>query len=342
MENAWKYGLDLVGYGSGNGAVVRSMWENEEKRKKIISEFLTYLPNQNSNTPVDVLTDNDGRFILDNNLLPLVIDAPIDPMIPPPNSEKNWREYWEYYFRDVDKFFNGRSPGELEPLPMRADSIRSYLNRKVSAPESLNTFLYESYPSATIRQLYRDNNEDKLKKSGDMTRYKGTIARWDNGWISLTSTNKDKTFLKILNDLSIVSSVKGAIITDDEFDALLSSLVLLSNKDNQIFSELNKNNPVYKSMVSSSMFQHRKSKGTQLTVASGYRVITKKFWDEIEVTVQNSLPNKAKRVIVKYILENKHILSVTESDILDKIIIGRPIQSDEEINCFIEILDSYK
>lgn len=338
----WRYGLDLVGYESENGAIVRSRWDTNANRE-IVSEIVSYLPKQNSNNPVNLLGNNDGEFILNNNYLPLVIDAPIESLMQPPDSEKNWRQHWEYYLRDVDKYFNGKSPGGLEPLPTRAKAIREYFNAKNKNQESLNTELFETYPAATIHQLYRDNNEDRLIKEGKMTQYKGSVARWDQSnkkWTSFISTKKNATFVKLLDDFSIKSSINGMVITDDEFDALLSSLVLLSHKDNEIFSEKNNNNPVYRSMASSPIFQHRQISGNKINVASGYKVVTKKFWNEIHITEQKYVPKRAEKLVVKYILENKDQLTKIEEKVLKKIISGKSM-AKSETDRFQELIDLY-
>ncbi|BAU29716.1 hypothetical protein DFP93_10693 [Aneurinibacillus soli] len=317
----WVYGLDLVGYGSDKGALVKSQRIDQDcdsnvgkKEIKIISNIMPYFPNQDNNQPVEVLEKNDIRFILKNKLYPLVIDAPIEPLIVPPVEEKNWRRFWEYISRDVDKFFNGAPPGRLETLSKRAEGIRSGMKCLMkNGKDPLNKRLFETYPAATILQLYREGNQNDLNGKGDMRQYKETLAQWDmkeGAWITHSlsgKTEKSDRFAKLLEDFSIVAETDKTIITDDEFDALLSTLVLLSSDERVIFSSENVNNPVYIAMKDDSMFSYRKGRVNEMvSIATGYRILTKKFWDKIVISRQSEsvLPNDVKNFITKKELIN--------------------------------------
>jgi len=204
----------------------------------------------NSVIKADVQVFSD--LLKDNGIC--AVDVPID--LQGLNEYSGNKNYvWEATKRSIDH--------ELGALPPIADRIGAVVARMRLImnyyPDSLGKAIFETYPAGSLA-LMKENQQ-----------YKEGKAIWDGSLWKPSADGKEKAnegLANVLNSLNFVCVLEGIVLTDDQFDAILSAIPLLSEP--WLTGSLLLNHP------------YLKKRGIK-DVPTGYILCERRFWTKIEI-----------------------------------------------------------
>lgn len=215
MKTSLAYGVDLAGYSSkGKSQVAKVVRVEDEVSCHLEAEIIptALLEEHKGYEPLAKVVEKDVRVFsnLVFNCGICAVDVPIDLQGLNEFGGQNKKYVWEATKRPIDYIL-----GALPPLADRIGAVvaRMQLIMKYF-PNELGRSIFETYPAGTLAVL------------GIKQQYKGGAAYWkDDRWVP--SSDKSQGLSNLLHELNIIGLEEGQVITDDQFDAIISAVPLL-------------------------------------------------------------------------------------------------------------------
>ncbi len=259
-ENSVAYGIDLAGYSStGKSQVARVIRTDDANGCYLAASLIptNLLRGYSGTEPLKKVIDSDIQVFSDllGNGGICAVDVPID-LQGLDSFNENKTYLWEVTKRPIDY--------KLGALPPLADKIGAVVARMQliikNFPGLLGVSIFETYPAASLKLLSLNQQ------------YKGGNAIWQNGkWVPSTMGAKNNANIglsNMLNQLNVVSYIEGLNINDDQIDAILSAVPLLSRPW----------------LMESDLINHPSLADKKLLKApNGYILCGDKFWSRIEI-----------------------------------------------------------
>lgn len=249
META--FGVDLGGYSSkGKSQVARVIRVDNCLTASIIRTSL--LQERKGSNSLKEAVEADVKFFAEliNNGEACAVDVPIDLQGINEFSQNNKEYLWEATKRPIDYAL-----GALPPLADRIGAVVARMQLIMKHfPNELGKSIFETYPAGSLALL------------GKKQQYKGGAANWQGSkW--KPASGKPPGLSLLFNDLNFFGLEEGQLITDDEFDAIISTVPLLCKPR---FNDTVLKHPLVKAAAPKSL-------------PKGYILCGERFWSRIEV-----------------------------------------------------------